>query len=155
MLASAAILVAFFIAWFAGVILSFRHAVGVTGRVRVRQFFEPGSYEWSVAILVALILLEAGRRLDPIPPTSATTAKSSAAARRSHFAHLLPLGLLLAAASIVLSAVVGILVELTDFGNGIDAAFSLLINYVAILGLGGAATWLAVVESSKSSGPPS
>ena len=45
---------------------------------------------------------------------------------------------------------IGILVELTNFGHGIDAAFAALIGYVAVLLVGAAATWWALpgVEGS-------
>ena len=58
----------------------------------------------------------------------------------------LPAGLFLAGAAVVVSAAIGILVELTNFGNGIDAAFAALIGYVAVLLAGGAATWWAHLE---------
>ena len=41
---------------------------------------------------------------------------------------------------------IGILVELTNFGHGIDAAFAALIGYVAVLLVGAAATWWAHLE---------
>ena len=44
------------------------------------------------------------------------------------------------------SALVGVLVELTNFGNGIDAAFAWLIGYLAIFAIGAADTWWAHLE---------
>jgi hypothetical protein len=61
----------------------------------------------------------------------------------------LPTGFLLAGAAVMVSAVVGILVELTNFGNGIDAAISQLIGYLAVFGIGAAATWWAYREMRK------
>jgi hypothetical protein len=139
-LAAATILVAFVVAWFTGILLSFRHAAGLTGRDRVLQFFEPGTpFFWGVAVLVALALFELGHRFDPLPVAKPDDTPSSAHARRSRLAQSLPLGLLGAGAAVSLSAVVGVLIELTNFGNGIDSAFAGLINYLAVLVLGGAA----------------
>jgi hypothetical protein len=143
--------VAFFVAWFAGILLSFRHLPGLSGRARVLQFFTPGSPFWGVAVLVALTLQGLGRRFDPIPAASPSDTRPPAAARQARLAELLSVGLLAAAAAVCLSAAVGILVELTNFGNGIDAAFSGLITYLAVLGLGGAATWWAYKQGSRPS----
>jgi hypothetical protein len=143
--------VAFFVAWLAGILLSFRHQPGFTARARVLQFFSPGSLFWGVGVLVALILHELGRRLDPVPTATHSDAAPAASAHQARLAEFLPIGLLAAAAGVCLSAVVGILVELTNFGNGIDASFSGLITYLAILGLGGAATWWAYKQMSKPS----
>jgi hypothetical protein len=133
-LGAAAILVAFVIGWLAGILLTFRHAAGYTARDRILQFFEPGSLSWALAILLALTLLTIARRFELEPD------------RRSRLHDLLPAGLFLAAAAVMLSAVIGILVELTNFGNGIDAAFAALLGYVAVLLVGGAATWWAHLE---------
>jgi hypothetical protein len=140
-LASATIVVAFVVAWFAGVVLSFRHASGLSGRDRVLQFFEPASFQWSVAILVALVLWVVGRRLDPAPHP----------APKSRLRELLPMALFLAAAAVGISATIDALVELTAFGNGIDAAFSGLIDYLAILLIGAATAWWAFREITKPS----
>jgi hypothetical protein len=138
-LTPAVILVAFAVAWFAGILLSFRHAPGLSGRERVQQFFEPASFSWAVAVLVALVLWVLGRRLDPPP------------AHKSRVGDLLPAGLFLAAAAVVVSAAIDALVELTAFGNGIDAAFSGLISYLAVLGIGAATAWWAFKEITKPS----
>jgi hypothetical protein len=148
-LASAAILAAFFVAWFAGILLSFRHEPGFTGRARTLQFFEPGSVFWGVAVLVALTLRELGRRFDPVPTDTSSETTPGATARKARLVEVLPVGLLVAAAGVCLSAVVGILVELTNFGNGIDTSFSGLFTYLAVLGLGGAAMWWAYRQTAK------
>jgi hypothetical protein len=136
-LGSAAILAAFAVAWFAGVLLSFRHARAITGRTRILQFFEPASVTWAVAILVALTLFALGRRFDPTP------------LRKSRVLEFLPVGLFLAGAAVVVSSVVGVLVEISNFGNGIDTSFAGLIEYLAIFGIGAAATWWAFKEIAK------
>jgi hypothetical protein len=151
MLASAAILVAFVVAWFAGILLSFRHQAGLTARERILEFFAPGTLAWAIAVLLALALFEVGRRSDPIPPADPTETVSDAQRRKKRFTELLPFGLFLAAAAVTVSAFVGVLVELTNFGNGIDQAFSSLISYLALVILGGAATWLAFKETGKTS----
>jgi hypothetical protein len=136
-LGSGAVLVAFAVSWFAGILLSFRHASGFTARERILQFFEPGSLEWAVAILLAVALFALGRRFEPVP------------SHKSRATELLPEGLFLAGAGVVVSSAVGVLVELTNFGNGIDAAFSQLITYLAILLIGAAATWWAFKEMNR------
>jgi hypothetical protein len=151
MLASAAILLAFVVAWFAGILLSFRHDAALTARERVLEFFAPGSLAWAIAVLLALALFEVGKRADPVPPADPTEPVSDATRRKKRFAELLPFGLFLAAAAVTVSAIVGVLVELTNFGNGIDQAFSSLIGYLALVLLGGAATWLAFRETGKTS----
>ena len=133
-LGAAAILVAFAIGWLVGILLAFRHAPGYTARDRILQFFEPGSLSWALAILLALTLITIARKFDPAP------------ARRSGIHELLPAGLFVAGAAVVVSSVIGILVELTNFGHGIDAAFAALIGYVAVLLVGAAATWWALLE---------
>jgi hypothetical protein len=133
-LGAAAILVAFAIGWLVGILLTFRHAPGLTARDRILQFFEPGSLSWALALLLALTLVTIARKFDPAP------------ARRSGIHELLPAGLFVAAVAVVVSSVIGILVELTNFGHGIDAAFAALIGYVAVLLAGAAATWWAYLE---------
>ena len=152
MLASATILLAFGVAWLAGVFLSFRHLPGFTGRDRVLQFFEPGSFEWALAILLALALLEVGRRFDPAPAHDTPDLPAAAHVRKSHLTRWLPVGLFLAGAAVCVSSAIGVLVELTAFGNGIDAAFSALINYLGILAVAAAATWWAFRDTSRVSG---
>ena len=117
--------------WFAGILLSFRHAPGITGRDRILQFFEPGQLIWALAILLALALLTTGRRFDSGP------------ARKSRLNELVPVGLFVAGAAVMFSALVGVLVELTNFGNGIDEAFAGLIVYLAVCVIGAAETWFA------------
>jgi hypothetical protein len=149
MLASATILLAFAVAWLAGIFLSFRHLPGFTGRDRVLQFFEPGSFEWALAVLLALALLEVGRRFDPAPGRDTTDLPAAAHVRKTHLTRWLPVGLFLAGAAVCVSSAVGVLVELTAFGNGIDAAFSNLINYLGILAVAAAATWWAFRDTSR------
>jgi hypothetical protein len=149
MLASAAILVAFFVAWFAGIVLSFRHAAGLTARDRILQFFEPGTLGWGVAVLVAIALFEVGRRSETMSPAAPGEALSGARLRKKRFVEWLPFGLFVAAVAVTVSAFVGVLVELSNFGNGIDSAFSALINYLALVGVGGAATWLGFKQLGR------
>ena len=133
-LASAAILLAFAMGWFAGILLSFRHAPGITSRDRILQFFEPGQLIWALAILVAVALLTTGRRFDSGP------------ARKSGWPDLVSVGLFVAGIAVTFSALVGVLVELSNFGNGIDEAFAGLIVYLAVLVIGAAETWFAHSE---------
>ena len=133
-LASATIVIAFVVDWFAGIVLSFRHAPGLSGRARILQFFSPGTLAWAIAVLVGLALWVIGRRFDPVPPP------------KSRLSELIPVGLFLAAAVVAVSALIGVLVELSDFGNGIDAAFSGLIGYLSVFGIAAAAVWWAFKE---------
>jgi len=133
-LGSAATLLAFAVGWFAGILLSFRHLGGYTARDRILQFFAPGTLAWALAILLAVALFAFGRRLE------------AAQDRRSHLTDLLPGGLFLAGVAVMVSALIGVLVELTNFGNGIDAAFASLIQYLAIFAIGAADTWWAHLE---------
>ena len=149
MLASAAILTAFFVAWFAGIVLSFRHAAGLTARDRILQFFEPGTLGWGVAVLVAIALFEVGRRSETMSPAAPGEALSGARRRKKRFVEWVPFGLFVAAVAVTVSAFVGVLVELSNFGNGIDSAFSALINYLALVGVGGAATWLGFKQLGR------
>jgi hypothetical protein len=137
LLASAAVLGAFAIAWFAGILLSFRHQPGFTGRERVLQFFEPGALIWALSILVGMALFAVGRQVDPNLE------------QKSPLVIWLPTGFLLAGVAVMVSAAVGVLVELTNFGNGIDAAISQLIGYLAVFGIGAAATWWAYREMRR------
>ena len=149
MLASAAILTAFFVAWFAGIVLSFRHAAGLTAHDRILQFFEPGILGWGVAVLVAIALFDVGRRSETISPAAPAQALSGARRRKKRFVEWVPFGLFVAAVGVTVSALVGVLVELSNFGNGIDSAFSALINYLALVGVGGAATWLGFKQLGR------
>ena len=130
-LGAAAILVAFATNWFADVVLAFRHAPGTTSQDRVMQFFAPGSIDWGVAVLLGVCLVAAGRRFD------------LGTAAPGLLNHALSLGLFVAAAAVGTSAAIDLLVELTNFGHGIDAALSGLVSYAAVLPLAAVSTWWA------------
>jgi hypothetical protein len=142
-LGSSAILAAFALGWLAAIIWSFRHAPGFSARDRILQFLQPGTPVFALAILVALALFTIDRRFEPPP------------ARRSRMHGLLPGGLFLAGAIVMLSAVIGIVVELTNFGGGVDAAFVSLISYAAVLLVGAVDTWWAYLEfkADRKAGP--
>ena len=59
--------------------------------------------------------------------------------------------LFLAACAVGLSASIDLLIELTSFGGGIDAAFSALIGYAAVLPIAAATAWWALQETGKRS----
>lgn len=130
-LASAAILLAFAATWLASVLLAFRHDPFETGQERVLQFFSPGSIVWAVAIVVAVGLLAAGRRFD------------MAATAAGGINDAMPTALLLAACVVSVSSAIDVLVELTNFGHGVDAALAGLLGYLAALPVGLAAAWWA------------
>ncbi|MGH9055012.1 MAG: hypothetical protein ACRDYY_03985, partial [Acidimicrobiales bacterium] len=130
-LGAGGIVAAFFVGWFASVLSSFQHAGGLTGQGRVLRFFGVGSFEWAIGILLGVGLIAVGRRFDP---------KAMGPGRLKH---LVDLGLLLAACGVGVSAGVDFLVELTNFGHGIDAALSGLVAYAGVLPLAAAAMWWA------------
>jgi hypothetical protein len=130
-LGAVAILVAFATSWFADLVLAFRHAPGSTSQDRVMQFFAPGSIDWGIAVLLGVCLVAGGRRFD----------LSSAAPGVVNDG--VSLGLMLAAGAVGVSATIDLLVELTNFGHGIDAALSGLVGYAAVLPLAGVSVWWA------------
>ena len=71
---------------------------------------------------------------------------ASGPTRKSGLNDLVPVGLFGAGTAVTVSALVGVLVELSDFGNGIDQAFAGLIVYLAVLVIGAAETWFAHTE---------
>jgi hypothetical protein len=139
-LAPAAIVLAFAVDWFANILSSLRHEPGLSGVERITIFFSPGTILWAIAVVLALALLDLGRRFDPAP------------AHASKLRDLLPGMLFLAAAIVVVSAVIGLFAELANFGNGIDNAFSALVQYLAVLAIGVPAVWWAIKESGHTHG---
>ena len=130
-LAAVSILVAFATSWFADLVLAFRHAPGSTSQDRVMQFFAPGSIEWGVAVLLGVCLIAAGRRFD-LSSRAPSVLNDGVS-----------VGLMLAAGAVGVSATIDLLVELTNFGHGIDAALSGLVSYAAVLPVAGVSAWWA------------
>jgi multisubunit Na+/H+ antiporter MnhF subunit len=130
-LAAGSVLVGLVITWLASALLAFRHAPGTTSQERVIQFFAPGALDWGVAALLGVALLAAGRRFDMrmAGPDALRDAVS--------------LGLCLMSLAIGVSAAIDVLVELTNFGHGIDAALSGLLVHGAALPLAAVAAWWA------------
>jgi multisubunit Na+/H+ antiporter MnhF subunit len=130
-LGAGAVLVALVLTWLASAVLAFRHAPGTTSQERVIQFFAPGALDWGVAVLLGVALVAAGRRFDMrmAGPDALRDAVS--------------LGLCLMALVVGVSAAIDVLVELTNFGHGIDVAFSGLLAHAAALPLAAVAAWWA------------
>jgi multisubunit Na+/H+ antiporter MnhF subunit len=130
-LGAGAVLVALVLTWLASALLAFRHAPGTTSQERVIQFFAPGALDWGVAVLLGVALLAAGKRFDMrmTGPDSVRDAVS--------------LGLCLMALAVGVSAAIDVLVELTNFGHGIDVAFAGLLAHAAALPLAAVAAWWA------------
>jgi hypothetical protein len=130
-LGAGAVLLAVVLTWLASALLAFRHAPGTTSQERVMQFFAPGALDWGVAVLLGVALLAAGRRFDMrmSGPDAVRDAVS--------------LGLCLMALAVGVSAAIDILVELTNFGHGIDVAFAGLLAHAAALPLAAVAAWWA------------
>jgi hypothetical protein len=123
--------VAVVLTWLASALLAFRHSPGMTSQERVMQFFAPGALDWGVAVLLGVALLAAGRRFDMrmAGPDGVRDAIS--------------LGLCLMALAVGVSAAIDVLVELTNFGHGLDAAFSGLLGHAAALPLAAVSAWWA------------
>jgi multisubunit Na+/H+ antiporter MnhF subunit len=130
-LGAGSVLVAVALTWLASALLAFRHAPGMTSQERVMQFFSPGALDWGVAVLLGVALLAAGRRFDMrmAGPDALRDAAS--------------LGLCLMALAVGVSAAIDVLVELTNFGHGVDVAFAGLIAHAAALPLAAVAAWWA------------
>lgn len=128
-LAVAGILVAFVAAWFDAVLAAVRHQPGLTAQGRLLDLFGPGSLEWAAILLLGVAVQATGRRLH--------------GPARSPLADACGLGILAAAAIVAVATGLGILVELADFGNGIDAAFAGIIGRLGTLAVAGAAGWWA------------
>jgi hypothetical protein len=142
LVAPVAVLIAFAVSWLSSVLQSLRHAPGVHAQYRVFVFFSPGSVDWAMWILVGVAVFAWGRHLH-----------GEAASTPQH--RLISLGLMAAAAAVTVSAVIDILVELTNFGNGIDDAVSGLVSYLAALPIAAAAGWWANHLRQAAAEPPS
>jgi hypothetical protein len=129
-LGAASVPVALAAVWLSDILLTFRHAPRETAQDRLLSLFGVGSVAWAVAVLLAAALLAAGRRFE--------LGAASPALRE-----LATLGVLAASVAVAACAAVDVLVELGNFGHGIDAAFSGLIGYLAVLPLAVAAGWWA------------
>lgn len=129
-LGAASVPVALAVVWFSDILLTFRHAPRETAQERLFSLFGVGTVPWAVAVLLAAALLAAGRRfeLGAAPPA---------------LRELATLAVVGAAGAVSVCAAIDVLVELGNFGHGIDAAFAGLIGYLAVLPLAGAAGWWA------------
>jgi hypothetical protein len=149
MLGVLAILVAFAITWLSDIIDTFQHFPGLPARGRILRFFAVGDLTWALALLVAVLLLAAGIRLFAAPPRSLGTRL-----------HLVAYVLAGAAASVLVSAVILLIVDLSLAGQhlfpqeelahvslglpaGINQAFVAALDDLAVLPIAGAAGWWA------------
>ncbi len=128
-LAAAAVLVAYVAAWLDAVLAAVRHQPGLTAQQRLLDLFGPGSVEWGLLLLLALGFMAAGRQLP--------------ASRGGPVTGLVPTALLVAAGTVAAAAALGFVVELANFGHGIDAAFSGIVARLAALAASGVALWWA------------
>lgn len=129
LLGAGAILVAFVLGWVDAVLLAVRHQPGLTAQDRALGLFSIGTVVWAVILLLGTALVAVGRRLDmSVSPRAA---------------ELVLTGLILASALTVAAAVFAILVDLTNFGHGIDAAFSDIMARLAAGPVAAAAGWWA------------
>ena len=129
LIGAGAILVAYSLGWVDAVLSAVRHQPDLSAQSRLITLFSVGSIGWAVALLLGSALVAVGRRLDM--SASPQTAE------------LILTGLLIAAALTVIAAAVAVLVDLTNFGHGIDAAFSDIVARLAAIPVAGAAGWWA------------
>jgi hypothetical protein len=135
MLGSAALLLALLAYWADSILLAFQHAPGMTGQDRVLQLLTPGSFGWAAGVLLAVALHCAGRHFE-LAPSEPGPLHSR-----------LPGFLLAAAIAALVAAALDVLVELANFGHGIDRALAGLLGYLGVIGLAGATAWWAHRES--------
>ncbi len=145
----AAIVVAFAVTWLSDIISSFQHFPGLPARGRILRFFAVGDLNWALALLLAVLLLAVGTRMF-VPP-------GPSLAPRVKVASYLIAG---AAAVVVLSAVILLIVDLSSAGQhlfpqeelahvslglpaGINQAFVAALGELAVLPIAGAAGWWA------------
>ena len=129
-LGGAAILVAYAAAWVASLLAAVRHAPGISAQQRLLDLLGPGSVGWGVFLLVTLGLI-------------GPTGRGLRGPERSRLHRAVARGLLVASAAAAAAAALATLVELANFGHGIDAAFAGLVSRLAALAVAGAATWWA------------
>ena len=134
-LGSGALVFALAAYWVDSILIAFQHAPGMTGQDRVLNLLAPGSLIWGAGILLAVALHAAGRRFEIAP------------AEPGPLRRYLPDVLLAAAAASATAAALDVLVELANFGHGIDRALAGLLGYIGVVGLAGAAAWWAHLES--------
>lgn len=137
LIGAAAILVAYAFTWLEALILAVRHQPGLTAQQRLLDLFGPGSIEWGVVLLLALGLVSLAGHPEPDRPGRLRDGVG--------------LGLLAATGAVLSAAGLGLLVELANFGNGIDAAFAGIVARLGALAVAGAAFWWAWQAQRRSS----
>ena len=135
MLGSAALLFALAAYWLGSILTAFQHAPAMTGQDRVLLLLAPGNFVWAAAVVLAVALHAAGRHFELAP------------AEPGPLRLRLPGALLAAAIVSGTAAAFDVLVELSNFGHGIDRAVAGLLGYVGVIGLAGIAAWWAHRES--------
>ena len=134
-LGSAALLVALAAYWVDSILMAFQHAPAMTGQDRVLLLLVPGTFTWTAGVLLAIALAAAGRHFEVAPARPGPV--------RLH----LPQALLAAASASVTAAGLDVLVELANFGHGIDRAVAGILGYIGAMALAAAAAWWAHRES--------
>jgi hypothetical protein len=125
----ASLVAAYALAWLVSIISTVRHQPGLTAQGRLLTLLEPGDVIWAALGLFGVALVAAGRRLDH----DAVTGRQAVAVLTA---------LLIMAATILGAAVLGVLVELANFGHGIDPALAGIVARIAVVPVAGvAAAW--------------
>ena len=138
MLGSAALLVALAAYWMGSFLMAFEHGSGLTGQDRVLRVLVPGSFIWAAGALLAVALHAAGLKFELAP------------AEPSPLRTRLPRLLLIATLVSAVAAALDVLVELADFGHGIDRALAGLVGYAGVMVLSSGAAWWAYRERKTS-----
>lgn len=126
-LAGAAVVVAFALGGLYSLLVALRHQPGLTGQQRALDLFSSGSLEWAAILLFATGLVAARRPSRPEEPVAGVVLT----------------GLVVSAVLATLALGCGLFVELTNFGQGIDAAFAGIIARLAAVPITLVAGWWA------------
>lgn len=136
LLGAAGILVAYAAAWLGAVLTAVGHQPGLSGQDRVLELIGPGSVEWAVILLVGLGLTAGARHV--------AADRTSGPLR-----HLVVTTMLVATAAVAGAALLGAVVELADFGHGVDRAFTGIVDRLGALAVAGPALWWARQEQQQ------
>lgn len=140
LLGAAAILVAYGSAWLASLLSAVRHQPGLPAQQRMLDLLGPGSMAWGAILLLAVALATLAGA-----PSDAGTARARPGLPGTGAVGTgaVGTGLLVATGGATVAALLGILVELANFGHGIDAAFTGIVGRIGAAAVSGAALWWA------------
>ena len=126
-----AILAALVLYWIGALISALQHFPGLGVRGRVLRLLQPGDVEWALALLLGVGLLVLASR-EPRP------------GRRSPTLEVLLSASFVAACAVGVAAVVELVIEVSRFGNTIDAAATAVFQLLAAIVIAAAAALWAL-----------